>query len=142
MKAPSIVFASVALLTAPLGACATVPASAASPRPAETPVALGEAVRVGALIVTPLKVVEDSRCPMNARCVWAGRVSVQTRIDGNGWRETANLTLGQVYRAHGQMLALASVAPEKTTDHQIEPREYRLVFERRDDRLGGPPPPP
>jgi hypothetical protein len=99
-------------------------------------------VRVGGLIATPLKVVEDSRCPMNARCVWAGRLIVETRIDGTGWRETANLTLGQIYATHGQMLALAAVTPEKTTDHQMEPREYRFNYERRDDRMGGPPPVP
>jgi hypothetical protein len=99
---------------------------AAGPWPAETPVAFGQAVRVGGLVVTPLNVVEDSRCPMNARCVWAGRVIVQTRIEGAGWRETANLALGVIYTTHGQMLALAAVAPEKTTDHQIQPREYRF----------------
>jgi len=94
------------------------------------------------MTVTPLRVAEDSRCRMNARCVWAGRLIVQTRIDGDGWRETANLTLGQIYSTHSQMLALAAVVPEKRTDHQIEPREYRFTYERRDDRFGGPPPVP
>ena len=143
MKAPSIFAAAVAISTACLGACVAVPnGPAAGPWPAETPVAFGQAVRVGGLVVTPLNVVEDSRCPMNARCVWAGRVIVQTRIEGAGWRETANLALGEIYTTHGQMLALVAVAPEKTTDHQIQPSEYRFNYERRDDRLGGPPPIP
>ena len=145
MKAPSIFAAAIALSTPYLGGCAAVPNApdpAARPWPAETPVPLGQAVRVGGLIVTPIKVVEDSRCPMNARCVWAGRLIVQTRIEGGGWRETANLTLGETYATHNQMLALATVAPEKTTDHQIDPREYRFRYLRRDDRFGGPPPIP
>ena len=33
-------------------------------------------------------VVEDSRCPINARCVWAGRADRAHRVDGAGWRET------------------------------------------------------
>ena len=124
-----------------LGGCATVPV-APTAWPAETPVPIGQAVQVGGMIVTPVKVVEDSRCPMNARCVWAGRLVVQTRIDGKSWRETANLTLGQIYTTHNQMLALAAVRPEKTTDHRIRSREYRFTYERRDDRFGGPPPVP
>ncbi|WP_308516627.1 hypothetical protein [Sphingomonas flavescens] len=142
MKAPLVFAAASVLCLAPLGACATVSNIPGSAWPAETPVPLGQAVRVGDLTATPIKVVEDSRCPMNARCVWAGRLVVQTRIDGKGWRETANLTLGQIHTTHGQMLALAGVRPEKTTDHRIEPRDYRFTYERRDDRLGGPPPPP
>lgn len=141
MKARSIAAAAVALSTASLGGCAA-PNAAASPWPAETPVPLGQAVRVDGVVVTPVKVVEDSRCPMNARCVWAGRLIVQTRIDGKGWRESVNLALGEIHATHDEMLALAAVTPEKTTDHRIEPREYRFNYERRDNRFGGPPPIP
>src|SRR6476620_8652726 len=103
MKAPLVFAAASALCFAPLGACATVSNTPDSAWPAETPVPFGQAVRVGALTATPIKVVEDSRGPMNARCVWAGRLAVQTRIDGKAWRETANLTLGQIHVTHGQM---------------------------------------
>ena len=65
--------------------CATLPAACTSlgDVPAAqavlsegTPTRLGVPVRVGAVVVTPLEVVEDSRCPINARCVWAGRLIV------------------------------------------------------------------
>ena len=75
---------------------------------------LGQPTRVGKLVVTPQTLVEDSRCPMNARCIWAGRLVVTTRIDGPGWRETANLTLGQAYPTHGTRVTLTSAVPEKT----------------------------
>jgi hypothetical protein len=88
-------------------------------------------VRVGDLVVTPKKLVEDSRCPMNARCDWAGREVVNTRIAGDGWADTADLTLGEPYGTHGKVIALVSVRPEKTTDHEIEPIEYRFVYEAR-----------
>ena len=61
---------------------------------------LGQPTRVGRLVVTPLRVAEDSRCPINARCVWAGRAVVQTRIDGPGWltdrRYSASVHDGEV----------------------------------------------
>lgn len=44
-----------------------------------TPVALGEWVWLTQpyTSISPRKVIEDSRCPINARCVWAGRVLIE-----------------------------------------------------------------
>ena len=71
-----------------------------------TAVGLRQPVQVGSVVATPMAVVEDSRCPENARCVWAGRLIVKTRIDGAGWRETADLTLGDaIDRIHAASVA-------------------------------------
>lgn len=115
-----------------LTACVVVPAPEAA-RPAQQGqvVALGHAVRVGDVAVTPVEVVEDSRCPINARCVWAGRLVVQTRIDGAGWRDTAAIQLGETYGTHGRVIALVTGEPGKTTDHAIRPQDYRFAYEPR-----------
>ena len=65
----------VALLAAALAlcACATAPI-AQSPIRSDGLAALGQPTRVGALVVTPQALVEDSRCPINARCIWAGQI--------------------------------------------------------------------
>lgn len=68
-------------------ACATVQGSPG-------PVALDQTQRVGRLLVTPIKLEEDSRCPMNARCVWPGRVIVRVTIDDGRSRVERKLTLG------------------------------------------------
>jgi hypothetical protein len=88
-------------------------------------------VRVGSVVATPKKVVEDSRCPENARCVWAGRLVVATRIDGAGWRETADLTLGEPKQVRGVTLALVSGLPETQTERETRAGEYRFVYEAR-----------
>jgi hypothetical protein len=88
-------------------------------------------VQVGDLVVTPKKLVEDSRCPINARCVWAGRVVVTTRIVGPNFSDTADLTLGEPYGTHGKLLALVSVRPEKTTQSELQDVDYRFVYEAR-----------
>ncbi len=127
-------FAPVALAASLAPGCAVVPNAPiveGTPQPVGYAVPLDVPVRVGDLVLTPKKVVEDSRCPMNARCVWAGRVVVTTRIDGAGWRETKDLTLGEPYGTHGEVFALASVRPERTTQVAIEPRQYRFVYETR-----------
>lgn len=128
MKAILMPLAPAALL----GACTMVPPpDSTPPQPAGYAVPFDQPVRVGDLIVTPKKLVEDSRCPMNARCVWAGRVVVKTTIAGNGWADTADLTLGEPYGTHGKVIALVSVRPEKTTDREIQPIEYRFTYEAR-----------
>lgn len=113
--------------------CATVPSGPIvenGPPAAEgSLVALGRPVAVGRLVATPQAVVEDSRCPENARCVWAGRLIVSTRIDGSGWRETVPLTLGTPYATHGTSIALVSGIPEKRTEVETRPGDYRFAFE-------------
>lgn len=96
---------------------------------------LGQKVRVGELTVTPIEVVEDSRCPTGVRCVWAGRLVVRTRIDGRTggepWRDTADLRLGETYGARGKLIALVSGEPGKTAERETPPGEYRFTYEAR-----------
>lgn len=108
-----------------LGACATLP----DPVRGDGHARLGQATRVGALIVTPRAIVEDSRCPINARCVWAGRAIVRTQITGAGWREMRDLTLGEQVTTHGLPLALTSVEPGKLAGAQPPPIDYVFAFE-------------
>lgn len=119
-----------------LAACAVVPPpDTTPPAPAGSAVALGQKVRVGDVTVTPVTVVEDSRCPINARCVWAGRLVVRTQIDGraNGepWRDTAEMRLGETFGTHGCVIALVSGEPGKTAERETPPGEYRFVYEAR-----------
>ena len=44
-------------------------------------VRIGQTASVGLVHVTPIQVIEDSRCPINARCVWAGRTRLSVKID-------------------------------------------------------------
>ena len=125
-----------AALLSVLSACAVIPNAPhpeSAANPVGTPVALGQSVTVGRLVATPIEVVEDSRCPINARCVWAGRLIVKTRIDGAGWRETADLTLGEPYTTHAATLALVSGEPGRMAgEGQQTPKEaYRFTYEAR-----------
>lgn len=110
-----------------LSACATLPA--AVPIRNDGLARLGEPTRIGALVVTPRSIVEDSRCPINARCVWAGRAIVRTDVAGANWRETLNLTLGERINSHGTTLALTSVEPGKMAGAEAKPLDYVFGFE-------------
>ena len=110
-----------------LAACASLPA--AVPVRSDGLAHLHEATRVGSLVVTPRAVIEDSRCPINARCVWAGRAIVRTDVAGPGWRETLDLTLGDRVTTHGTTLGLTSVEPSKMVGAQAQSLDYRFGFE-------------
>ena len=109
-----------------LSACAT---TAAAPLPDGSDVALGERAYVDGPIVQPVEVVEDSRCPMNARCVWAGRVRVKMLwLRGNGEKQPFEVTLGEETQLADGKFTLESVRPEKMTNVTIKPSDYRFSF--------------
>lgn len=45
---------------------------------------LGDDIRVDGNTIRPVEVLEDSRCPIDATCVWAGRVRVRVRVSVGG----------------------------------------------------------
>ena len=103
-----------------LTACVT-PGTAATP-------GLGAVGLVGGLHVRPLAIVEDSRCPINAICVWAGRLVVRTEIRGESWRETRDLELRKPQPVADGQLTLIEASPSKTADQPIDRRDYRFTF--------------
>ena len=113
----------LALLALPLAACATVPAPAAGPT-----AALGQAAIVDGLRVTPLSVVEDSRCPINVMCVWAGRIVARTEIRGGDWREVRDLELAKPQPIADGRVTLVAAQPSKMAGAQTDPRAYRFTF--------------
>ena len=105
-----------------LTSCATVP----NREYANGPTAgLNELANLEGLTVKPLAVIEDSRCPAQVQCVWAGRVRIRADISGNGTRE---LTLGEPLAVSGGTLTLVDVRPSKRASEAIAPRAYQFTF--------------
>jgi len=71
-----ILLAGVSLL---LTACAVAPAARPPVRPGEEfTLALGESVGIAqkGIVLEFERVIDDSRCPMNARCIWEGNARI------------------------------------------------------------------
>ena len=125
MKAAFLALAALPLMAA----CATTPLAGPA-APEGSMVALGQPVQVADVVLTPIRVTEDSRCPINARCVWAGRIIVETRVDGSGWRETLPMQLGEPAGTHGYVLNLVSAEPGRMAGAaETEPQDYRFAYE-------------
>src|SRR5688500_3289851 len=110
----------LALLT--LASCAAVPQRDYANGPTAP---LNEVATLDGLTVRPLAIIEDSRCPLLVRCVWAGRVRISAEISGAGNRE---LTLGEPAAVSGGTLTLVDVRPSKRTPEAIALREYQFTF--------------
>lgn len=122
----TIILAGIAAFT--LAGCAATAANPSAGQPPEGPAKLGQTVYVDGPRVTPLRVIEDSRCPMNARCVWAGRVVLRAKVQGGAWQREIDLTLGEPVQVADGALALVSVTPDRRTDLAIKPGDYRFAF--------------
>jgi hypothetical protein len=121
-------------------ACATAPAPIAVPDSTAAaangdlspPVRarLGETARVDGPKVTPLAVLEDSRCPMNARCVWAGRVRIRARIDLGSGSQFREMTQGEPIQVADGSLELVEIQPDKPMAGQagLEDPDYNFGF--------------
>lgn len=96
--------------------------------PSSDGVRLGETVRVDGPAVTPLSVVEDSRCPVDVVCVWAGRVRLSVRVDVGSSSEVHELTLGAPIHVADGELELIAVAPDARSHRDISPDDYRFAF--------------
>ena len=88
----------------------------------------GQTTYVDGPRVTPVRLLEDSRCPMEARCVWAGQVRIEARVRTGRSVRLRELTLGKPLRVADGMLELASVMPPRSTQHPLRRRDYRFGF--------------
>jgi len=103
---------------------------------------LSEAGRVGGARITPLAVVEDSRCPAGVQCVHAGTVRVITRISAASGKDEPVLALGQPRRVRELWVTLLGACPTPRVGVRMGAAEYRLSFALRQDVAAAQPPTP
>lgn len=125
-------FAALCTVVALSACAAAAPQEALPPAPEGSNgwQAIGETSDFGPQI-TPLELIEDSRCPMNARCVWAGTVKVLTRISlasGTRVREEV-LTINEPVSVADGSVTLVAVLPENTMAGEVTtPPTYRFAY--------------
>ena len=78
--------------------------------------------------LTPLEVVDDSRCPVDAQCIWAGTVKVNTRVvSGLGTSEMV-FELNQPITTEAEVITLTEVTPIRTAGEAIPTSLYRFAY--------------
>ena len=110
-------------------AASTLPARPDNPNtPLLAYAGLGETVYVDGPSVTPLEVLEDSRCPEGVACVWAGRVRIKVRIHLGAGDRSQELTLGKPIQIADGSLELVQVGPARAQGAPIAPKDYSFGF--------------
>lgn len=119
----------LALLCLPilLAACATTATPVASPPPG--PARIGDTVYIDGPTVRPLEIIEDSRCPADVTCVWAGRVVIRAEIGTGAGKQEVTLTLGVPAPVADGVLMLRDVTPSPHSRKPIKPGDYRFSFD-------------
>jgi len=117
------------LATLALLGCAGLPTAAPREGSRALPTArLGERIHVDGPQVTPLEVLEDSRCPAGVSCVWAGRVRLRVTVHLGAGDVTRELILGEPVQVADGALELVEVRPAPTVAGAIAPGDYRFTF--------------
>jgi hypothetical protein len=77
--------------------------------------------------LTPLEVTDDSRCPKNVNCIWAGTVHVRTRVQAPSGTSELTFELGKAISTGDVNIALTAVQPDKTSA-VIATSSYQFTF--------------
>ncbi|MCW1403097.1 hypothetical protein OKA06_12435 [Novosphingobium sp. MW5] len=87
----------------------------------------GERAQAGPVIVRPDRLVEDSRCPMNARCIWAGRVTIDATVWDGGARRSVRLQSDKPATLRGGDLSIVEIKPDSFMTN-AKPRRADYTF--------------
>lgn len=100
-----------------------------TPLPAEGEVTLGlgQTASFRGLLVTPVSVVEDSRCPASVQCIQAGTVRVKVEIKSALGVATKTMKVGDYVTTEAEKITFVSVAPEKRDTNEIPSSAYRFT---------------
>jgi hypothetical protein len=119
-----------------LASCSTEPAPIqAPPLGADFTLAPSETATIGAtgLAVTFVRVVSESRCPVNpqVQCIWEGTAQLQLRVSGlGGTRDVPIETLLSANTAtvDGYLIRLLELTPSPRAEAPTSPDRYRATF--------------
>ncbi|MFZ2763750.1 MAG: hypothetical protein WAX80_01790 [Minisyncoccia bacterium] len=90
--------------------------------------ALGQRVLNNGVLITPLEVISDSRCPVDVTCIWAGEVSVKVRLEKGAVIKEVILKSQTPFVFGDYSVSLTAVAPENNTQRPIAKEDYRFIF--------------
>ena len=79
-----------------------------------------------------IELVEDSRCPIDTNCIWAGNAKIKVRVTRNGQSHVLTLDThgsGQYGRADGYSIKLTDLTPHPRSNIRIDRNGYVATIE-------------
>ena len=75
--------------------------------------------------------IEDSRCPTDTQCVWAGNAKIKVELSRNGTKKTVELNTGlapQSVRFEGYEFKVTKLTPAPASNVRIRKDGYVATF--------------
>ena len=108
--------------------CEFAPCPGVPPVTEATTAALNQKIFTGGVFITPLTVLTDSRCPTDVTCIWAGEVTLKTKLEKGSVSKEVVLKMNVPATLEGTFVTLESVAPENNSKKPFAKEEYRFTF--------------
>lgn len=90
---------------------------------------VGDTEFINGVLVTLNKIVEDSRCPTDVVCIWAGRLVVNVTFKSDTDEETLNLTTGEPFHNFDIFkVSVESASPNPVSTRPISAGDYTVIF--------------
>jgi hypothetical protein len=108
--------------------CPTSVATSTPKSPVSIEVHLNQKVDVEGETITPLLVLQDSRCPSDVQCIQAGTVRVSTTLQSGVRTLTQVFVLGTPVTLGTEEITLTDVKPVKNSKIIIKSTDYLFTF--------------
>ncbi len=90
---------------------------------------INKKVVIAGMSVTPLEVVEDSRCPAGVSCIWKGTVRIKAKLESEGnTTRTSELSFGNSVVFGDKKITLVTVNPPAISNLIINKSDYVFEF--------------
>lgn len=94
-------------------------------------VQMGKTVQMAGVQITPQSLLEDSRCPSDVVCVWAGTVRVRAQVESEQGVLEQIFVLNETVETEGGKITLLRVEPNTESTTNIDAGQYVFYFEVR-----------
>ncbi len=96
--------------------------------------AVNQTSSINGLVITPLDILEDSRCPVDVNCIQAGRVVVRTRLATASSTTNVDMTYQGSYDQYviatdGSTVKITAVLPIKYSGQNYSLPDYRVTYQ-------------
>ena len=89
---------------------------------------IGEGARGLDVYVTPIELMEDSRCPVDVTCIWAGRVVVRVQLESGLGTAVERFEVGTEITTEAEIVELVEVRPTPRSGTALSPDDYTFIF--------------
>ena len=96
--------------------------------PEDTVFIVGDTKEAAGLFVTLNAVVEDSRCPVDVQCVWAGRITVNVTLESGEKTTTLDLSSEEPVVFAGYEVSIVAVSPEAVSTVEIKESDFVITL--------------